>query len=55
MAMRGLIVIAIAISAVWVIDRLALQSRIGNSVVREAQYQGQIFNSEVTRWLRKLR
>jgi len=53
--MRGLIVIAIAISAVWVVDRLAFQSRIGNAVLREAKYQGQLFNVEIERWLRKLK
>ncbi|HWM82069.1 MAG TPA: hypothetical protein VNQ56_08395 [Pseudolabrys sp.] len=53
--MRGFIIIAIAIGAVWIVDRLALQSRYSNAVFREAQYQAQLFNIEIEHWLRRLK
>jgi len=48
--MRGLVIL-IAAFTLWAVDRFVFESRYSDAIWHKAQYNGQLFNYEVKRWL----
>jgi hypothetical protein len=51
--MRNLLALIAAIGVLWAIDFVAFDARYSRAVWQGANFQGQKFNYEVQRWLKK--